>query len=92
MTENDDTMTVRSVRRIVKLRFKCINQKCKNFHCLTETQKGDEKKYVLKDAQISKAQTKKAYVSKEEALKGEASKKENVWTSYYGLVDFRFYL
>ena len=32
MNEIDDTMTVRSVRRVVKLRFKCINPKCPEFH------------------------------------------------------------
>lgn len=58
MLQQDDSMTVRSIRRIVKLRFRCTNQKCSEFH-----QK--EKKSPFSETQQ--------------------------WTSYYGLVDLRFY-
>lgn len=60
MKELDDTMTVRSVRRVVKLRFRCTDQKCPEFHA--KQYKGQKSSEVTRH-----------------------------WTSYYGLVDFRFF-
>lgn len=57
---DDDSWTTRSVRRLIKMRFRCKNPRCEQFRPRQSSQQ-------------------------------KVSEIERHWTSYNGLVDFRFY-